>query len=185
MRYLLALLGTFGLIVLILVLLLRGGSSTPEVKPLKLADYASSDSSVQLIVDGPIVANEKHQEIKIDVDANHVVFSMYSGYEGDLIKQSSYDNNSTAYTIFLRSLQNEGFTQGNTDKDLHDERGVCPLGKRRIYSFRNGSDQLMRFWSTTCGTKTFDGNIDRIGSLFRQQIPDYNVQIANTKFDLL
>lgn len=183
MRYLLGILATIGLIVLILVLLLRGGGSTPEVKPLKLSDYATSNSSVHYIIDGPIVADQDHDQINIDVDANQVTFTLYQGYEGDVVKQQSYPNNQDAYTVFLKALQQEGFTKGNNDKALSDERGRCPLGQRRIYSFTDGSDQLMRYWSTSCGDKTFGGETGKIDALFRRQVPDFGKLVSGSQFN--
>ncbi|MBC7582045.1 hypothetical protein H7097_04240 [Aeromicrobium sp.] len=185
MRYVFGFLATIGLIILILVLLLRGGGggdSTPVPKSLVLAKYAQTGSSAEFIIDGPIVSDPKHQELKIRVSADSVTYSLYSGYQGDLIKQTSYPNNTSAYTVFLKSLQNEGFTKGNTDKQLTDERGVCPLGQRRIYSFDDSSKSLMRFWSTSCGTKTFEGRSSNVATLFRNQVPDYGTLSSNTEF---
>ena len=186
MRYLIGLFATLGLIILILVLLLRGGGSSPtEAKALKLADYATSGSAAHYIIDGPIVADQKHQEVKIDVDAEQVTFTLYAGYDGEVTKQQTYLNSDKAYAVFLRALQNEGFTKGNADPKLQDERGVCPLGQRRIYAFTDGSKQLMRFWSTGCDIKTFGGKINNVATLFRNQVPDYNEQVSGTSFDTL
>src|SRR5689334_15771161 len=102
MRYILGILGTAGLIILILVLLLRGGGSgAPAPKALKLADYVSGDSAAHLVIDGPIVADQNHQAIQIDVDANQVTFRLVNGYEGEVVDQQTYANNQDSYTNFL------------------------------------------------------------------------------------
>jgi hypothetical protein len=96
MRFIIGILITIGLIVLILVLLLRGGGSTPTPKTLKLSDYANSGSTAHYILDGPIVSDQEHQGVKIDVSADEVSFMLYRGYEGDVIKQQTYLNNNSA-----------------------------------------------------------------------------------------
>lgn len=180
MRYLLGFLATIGLLILILVLLLRGGDSAVETKALNLADYARTDSVAQLTIDGPVTSNSTHEEVTIDVSSDEVVFSLYKGYEGELVNRQSYPNNTNAYTEFLYGLQHEGFTKGNTDPAMKDERGVCPLGQTQVYSFENEGKQLMRFWSTSCGTKTFHGKTGAVINLFQHQVPDYNKLISGT-----
>lgn len=184
MRYLLGFLATIGLIILILVLLLRGGdSSSPAAKSLTLSDYARSNSAAHFTIDGPVVADQDHQEVKIDVDAYQVTFSLYDGYQGNLLNQQTYPSNEEAYTNFLLALQHQGFTTGNNDVSMRDERGYCPLGQRKVYSFTDGSDQLMRYWSTGCTVKTFKGNIDSVTTLFQRQVPDYNKLTQGSKLN--
>jgi hypothetical protein len=185
MRYILGFLATIGLIILILILLLRGGGDSASApKALNLADYARSDSAAHLVIDGPVVADQNHQQVKIDVDANEVSFTLQNGYDGDVVIQQTYPNNQNAYTNFLLALQHQGFTTGNTDPTMKDERGYCPLGQRKIYSFTDGSDQLMRYWSTGCNVKTFKGNSDAVTTLFRRQVPDYSKFISQSKLNL-
>ncbi|MGH7241729.1 MAG: hypothetical protein ACREGB_05525 [Candidatus Saccharimonadales bacterium] len=185
MRYLLGIFATIGLIVLILVLLLRGGGSgSPAPKALNLIDYAKNDSAAHFVLDGPIVANQNYNEVKIDVDANEVTFSLVSGYQGQVVKQQTYPNNVNSYSNFLLALQHQGFTEGNNDPKMKDERGYCPLGQRRIYSLTNGSDQLMRYWSTGCNAKTFRGNVDNVYMLFRAQVPDYGKLTSGANLNL-
>lgn len=184
MRYILGILATIGLVIIILVLLLRGGGDgSPAPKTLNLIDYAKSDSAAHLLIDGPINANQDHQQIKIDVDADAVTYTLYNGYEGDIITRQTYPSNQDSYTNFLYALQHQGFTEGNNDSKLKDERGYCPLGERKIYSFTDGSDELMRYWSTGCNIKTFRGNINQVMTLFRRQVPDYSKLVSQSKLD--
>lgn len=182
MRYILGILATVGLIILILVLLFRGGGSAPKPKNLVLSNYAHTGSTATYIIDGPIVADQDRREIKIDVSSHIVTFTLYRGYEGDVLAQQTYGNNDTAYTSFLKGLQNLGFTLGNNSKALQDERGRCPNGQRTVYQFTNESDTLIRFWSTSCGEKTFNGSIGGVDQIFRRQIPDYNQLTTDTPF---
>jgi hypothetical protein len=183
MRFILGILATLGLIILILVLLFRGGGSSNKPKALYLPDYAHSGSTAQLVMQGPVVADQNYREVKIDVSSDDVVFTVYQGYEGDVLKTQSYVNNDSAYTVFLKSLQFSGFTLGDRSKNLEDVSGRCPTGQRSVYSFTNESDQLMKFWSTSCGQKTFNGSINVVSQLFRTQVPDYDTLIQNTDFN--
>lgn len=175
MRFLIGFLITIGLIVLIIVLLLRGGgSSTPAAKALNLGDYATSGTTAQLIIDSPIVSEPKHKEVKIAVTQNDVTFTEYQGYQDNVLRTQTYPNNQTAYAVFLHALQNQGFTLGKNAKALHDERGVCPAGNRYIYSFTSNDSELLRTWSTSCGSQgSFQGVPSTVRYLFQQQVPDY------------
>ena len=184
MRFLIGIFVTIGLIVLILVLLLRGGDSTPQTKISTLADYANSGSSAHYTVDGPVNAEEDHQIIKIDVDADQVVLTVYSGYQGTVVNRDTFPNNKDAYIIFLKSLQTQGFTQANTDASLKDERGQCPLGQRYIYAFNNGTRESVRSWTTSCGDGTYKGKKSSVRQLFQRQVPDYNNQIRDLNLNI-
>ncbi len=183
MRFIIGVLITLGLIILVLVMLFHGGGKSTLPKTLILSDYAHNDSVAKLIIDGPITSQQTHQELEIDVSSSNVNFTLYSGYQRNVVKSQSYDNNDDAYTDFLKSLQVEGFTKGSTSPALKDERGVCPLGQRDIFSFTNDQNQLMRFWSTSCGGGSFKGKTATIISLFQKQVPNYSDLLDNTNFN--
>ncbi len=179
MRYFVGFLVTIGLIIMILVLLLRGGSN-PTTKPLQLGDYAYTGATAQLIIDGPINADQNHREILIAVSQQAVTLTVYQGYQQSIVTTKSYGNNESAFAVFLHALQHAGFTLGNKDKTLSDERGYCPSGDRFIYSFNNNGGDLLRYWSTGCGGQgTFKGNTSTIQFLFKQQVSDYDNLTAN------
>jgi len=178
MRFFVGFLITIGLIVLVVVLLVRGGggNATPSPAALNLDAYTTGTTTASLIIDSPIVAESNHREIKIDVTQNLVTYTQYQGYEQSPLDTRTFPNNSAAYAVFLHALQNAGYTLGSTSKALHDERGYCPTGYRYIYSFNDGSKDLMRFWSTSCGSSqgTFKGMSNTVRTLFQSQVPGYN-----------
>lgn len=180
MRYVIGFLLTIGLIILILVLLLRGGGA-PQPKPLDLGNYVYNGATAQLIIDGPIVADPNHSEIQIDVTQNEVSMTVYQGYQQTPVNSKTYPNNTSAYGVFLHALQHAGFTKGNNDKTLSDERGYCPGGDRYIFSFSDNSGKnLMRYWSTSCGgTQTYKGITSTTVWLFEKQVPDYTTLTKN------
>lgn len=184
MRFIIGILVTLGLIILVLVMLFHGGGGkTASPKSLNLSDYTHSNSVAKLVMQAPVQADQTYQQIEIDVSNSNVSFTLYNGYQQSAVSTTTYPNNDDAYANFLKGLQNEGYTRGNSDKSMQDERGVCPLGTRNVYSFSNDSTELMRFWSTSCGTATFKGRASNVTALFKLQVPNYNTVLQSTSFN--
>jgi hypothetical protein len=175
MRYIIGFLVTIGLIILAFVLLLRNtGPSSGASGPLDITKYASTATEVRFTVDGPINANQTHQQVRITVGRDDATIEIISGYQGQVSNMKNYPNNSTAYANFLAALQRANFTKGNTDPANADERGYCPAGDRYIYEVVSGDQDKQRYWSTSCGVGTFKGDKATVNSLFVRQIPDYD-----------
>lgn len=181
MRYFVGFLLTLGLIILVILLLFRGGGKPKVPATSKTLDsYASTSAEVRMTVDGPVNADSMHNQIQITIDRQNVTFEHLQGYEGNSVKLQQYPNNQSAYTTFLLALAHAGFTRGNIDPALRDERGYCPLGNRFIFELIQDDRTLQRFWATTCGKPaTFLGNFSLVRSLFQAQVPDYNSQAAS------
>ncbi len=177
-KQILAVLIGLGMIILIIVLIVRGFSSTGKqtetTKQAELTAYATTTSTASLTMDGPVVADIDHRTIKIFVRSSDVSVDVIRGYEGTVIDHATFPNNPNSYDIFLRALEGQGFAQGDTNKELADERGTCPSGLRYIYSLTDGAQDVFRFWSTSCTSSqgTFKGNASSVQNLFRMQIPN-------------
>jgi len=175
-RYVIGFLLALGLIILVIILIIKGltsGGKSP-LQTVDLNSYANTGTTVQLIIDSPVTASSQHHDIIINIGNNQASLQVTQGYEGEVVRSKTYPMNVSAYDVFLRSLNLNGFTQSNNDPNLKDERGHCALGDRYIYEVidETGND-LQRYWSTTCNTGTFKGNIGSIQQLFQKQIPDY------------
>jgi hypothetical protein len=173
-RQILAVLVTLGIIVLLFVLIARGfraNNSQATVKETSLVSYAGTDSVAQLYIDAPIVLDQDHRTVKISVSREQTEVEIIQGYEGTVVQQEVFPNNTAAYAVFLQALNHLNFAKGNTDPAQADERGYCPAGNRYIYQFVNGDKTLLRYWSTSCGQGTFGGDRPAVRDLFRQQIP--------------
>lgn len=176
MRYFVGFLLTIGLII-ILILLLFGGDSSPKtgVTSKTLESYANTNAEVKMTIDGPVNAESLHNQVRISVDRNNVSLEHINGYNGDVVSMQRYANSKAAYAHFLKALAHAGFTQGNTAKEMRDERGYCPLGKRYVFELVQGTKSVQRFWSTSCGKpKTYLGSASLTISLFQAQVPGYN-----------
>lgn len=183
MRYLIGFLGIIAIIILIIVLLVRGGGSDPKTD-IDLADYLTGTSQVRMTVEGQVAASENRYVSRISVNQDEATIDVIQGYEGDVIRSKSYPMNPNAYAEFLLSLRRAGFTVGNDNSDMRDQRGYCPLGSRNIYELYDDGKQVLRYWNTSCDPKqgTFKGNTSLVTTLFRLQIPAYNELTSDLNF---
>ncbi len=176
MRYFLAFLVTLGLIFIMIILLFSGGDDKPKAPTAKtLESYASTDAEVRLTIDGPVNANQNHEQVRISVGRDNVTFEQLEGYDGNVVNTQNYANTENAYTTFLRSLSRAGFTNGDPDPKARDERGFCPLGNRYIFQVSQNNRDIQRYWSTNCDdAKTYLGAADLTITLFQAQVPQYD-----------
>jgi len=176
MRYFIAVLVVIVLIIFGVVLF-SGGSKPhqPTITPKTLPDYAATDASVRLIIDGQINGDENHRAIRITIDKNERQVDIIQGYQGSVMQTQSFGNNESAYNNFLHALVQAGFTMVRKTTQT-DETGICPLGNRYTYELDNTSDKKdFSRWSTSCGGEgTYGGQPAFTRSLFENQIPDYN-----------
>jgi hypothetical protein len=185
-RYFIGFMITIGLIILLIFMLFRGGGNQQNVpktsKPL--ASYATTDAQTIFTTEGIVNSNQEHGQIRIIVDRDTATYQEIRGYDGNVVDQHTYPNTQSAYTVFLLALNHNGFTQGNSSKDLADERGICALGNRYVFELRQGTSTIQRYWATTCsGTKTYNGNLSATIQLFQNQIPDYATVSQNVNLN--
>lgn len=178
-RYFIGFIAIFGLITLMIILIFHGGGK-PKPTPRTLESYATTDAQVRLTIDGPINADQIHQQVQIIVSNISSTFKQIQGYQGNVVNQKSYASNVNAYTNFLAALGHAGFTSGTNNPALKNEMGYCPLGSRYIFELQQDGQDIERFWSTSCGSpKTYAGNTGLTLTLFQAQIPDYNALTTN------
>ncbi len=172
-KQILAALIGIGLIILIIVLIVRGFSSTGvPSKSIDLVTFAKTNATAVLYVDGPINDDSDHRTIKIFVDRNQVGIDIIQGYQGNVIDGRRYTNNQQGYAVFLQALAHLNFTKGSSSAKLQDERGYCPTGNRFIYQFLASGSSSFRYWSTSCGQGSFGGTSNPVHDLFYSQIPE-------------
>lgn len=176
MKYLIGLVIFIFLIIFIIIKLLTGGSGEKPKLPPSLASYADTSTTVRYIIDNPVQATQNHHDIVIEVGSSSTDIKITQGYDGDVIKEQSFPMTEAAYDAFLRSLQHSGgYTLGNADSSLQDERGYCATGNRYSYDIVNGDgDRIQHYWSTSCNEKTFKGKADVVRDLFVSQVPNFD-----------
>lgn len=183
MRYIIGFLISIGLIILLFVMIFRGGNEpAAPSQTRRMVDYANTSTVVQFVDDYAVTADQTHRQTVITVGRDAVTFTAESGYEGNVLHTQTYENNPTSYANFLRALQVAGYANGDNNPELRDERGYCPTGHRYVFEVKDGARSVQRYWSTSCGSVgTFKGRADTIRTLYRRQVPDYDKQIANLR----
>jgi hypothetical protein len=182
MRYFTGFLIAIGLIVLIFVIILKGGGSKTPQQQVDLNSYANSEAIVQLTISGPVSADQTHFAEQISVGRSQSTFNLIQGYQGNIKNSKSYQNNQDAFTVFLRALSLIGFTKGNSDPKLSNSNGYCPDGEVYTFQLLEGSDTIQNYWSSSCGGGTYQGNTTETLTLFERQIPDYDNLTADVAF---
>lgn len=175
-----------GLVILVIVLIVKlvGGGSSTALKQVDVTKYDSDpNASVVMLADGPTRYDGEHFQLKITVTPISNEIDVIQGYEGTVTQTQSYPNNASAFAVFLQTLQHEGFSKGRVDHI--DYRGYCPTGERFSFSLAGTKDDFT-YTSTSCGQGNFQGQRDVILELFRRQIPtkDYNTYTNNIGFSL-
>jgi len=181
MRYLFGLLITIGLLILLIILIISRGNAkhAPSTAPKPLSSYSTTDVEARLIVGGPITSQQTHQQIEITVGQDEVTYVQINGYNGQIANSQSYPNTQNSYYNFLRALEVANFTLGNHDKNLANNTGYCPLSNRYNYQLVEGSTLLQNLWSTSCGTRTYNGNASLTQQLFKNQVPNFDTLAQN------
>lgn len=180
MRYFTGFLIVIGLIILVFVIILKGGGSTKAPNQINLNSYANSEAIAQLIIDGPITADQNHQTMEITVGRSESMIQLMQGYQGTVTSSQTFTNNQTSFAIFLHALNLVGFTQGNNSSSMRDERGHCATGDRYIFQLSDGDNIIERYWQTSCGSVgTYQGNVTSTIDLFEKQIPNFSTITSN------
>lgn len=148
-------------------------NTTTETKPLVLTDYANRDSKVILIIDGMVNGDDEHRSVRITVSRGTRVAEIIQGYQGNVIKSQSQENNPNAYDEFIRALAKTNYGK-ERKTNLPDVRGVCPDGKRYIFEVVDNNDLVSRTWSASCNKGTSLANSNQVISLFKAQVTNYS-----------
>jgi hypothetical protein len=179
MKYFMAFLGIIALVILVFVLVVKGltGHKAPTTQA-SLIDYANTSTVVRWTIEGPVLANQNYNEVRITVGRDATTIEVVQGYQDQVVSAKTYPNNADAYGVFLRALQLQAFTKGDDSPNKADERGYCPTGDRFVYEVISGAADQQRYWLGSCGVGTFKGNAGAIRTLFARQVPDYSTIVG-------
>jgi hypothetical protein len=183
MKFLISILIAIGLAVFVFILIIKGFSNHPNTKlPQPLTSYATTNSTVQFIISGPITADQTHQSVTMNVGQIESVINVIQGYQGQVISSKSYSNNETSYLNFLSALQLAGFSQGTSSQQTTADLGYCPFGDKYNLQIIDGTGQaIQNYWTDSCSNSdgTFRGVRSTVEQLFTNQIPDYDTLTLN------
>jgi hypothetical protein len=181
-KYVLGFLFFLAIIIGIIVLFTGGSKKSTDnevTTTVSLADHVET-AKVVYTIDGGIVGDDMHRSIRISVDKNNRTIEIIKGYQGSVEKRQVFSNNSTAFDVFMRSIDRAGFATKRASK-LTDERGVCQDGLRYVYEVVD-TTYPSRLWSTSCTSLpgTLGGNSTSLEKLFKNQIPEYSQLVEGT-----
>lgn len=167
--------------IIVLVALIGGGKKEPQSNPVKpLPSYAGTNAEVVFTTDGMVNADQLHRSIRITVSNSDITLDVLRGYNPQVIRSKTFQNNQEAYTVFLKAINNAGFLAKTDNKKIpDDEAGQCPLGNRFILALEQDGTDLSRAWTSTCGSNggTSKAALGAIQSLFQAQVPGYSTLI--------
>jgi len=156
------------LVMVVLVKVLTGGGKAPS-QQIDLGNYAHTDATVTLLVDGPTKVDQDHRQVRISVSATRNTIAILQGYQGTVVASRSYTSNDAAFGAFLQALKLMNFTHGAATPA--DYRGYCPASNRYVYTFDGGDKTHFTYWTTNCGQGTYKGDRNPTRNLFREQVP--------------
>ncbi len=185
-RYFLGFLAVVIILITLFVLILRGGKNKTTLVPVNprvnLTKLIKSNSEISVTIQGPLVAEEQRQGIRLTITPNSRKVEILKGYENDVDKSETLSNTSAAYDALMRTLENAGFTKDKSNTSGLEEVGLCPDGRHYAYEVKNDGKSLSRLWSNSCNVAgTFAGNGAVIRAQIEKQIPDYNKFTADVQ----
>jgi len=148
----------------------RSKTEAPTSPKTDIIQYANTGVVAEMAMDGPIIADDDHEAVRITVGRDQTHIRAVKGYNGQVVRERSFPNTAQSYQVFLKSLDGAGFTQGKSSAE-NSEEGKCPQGNRYVYSLKDGSSDILRYWSSSCTAGTYGGNVTQTQWLFRNQIP--------------
>ena len=184
MKYFLGILGAILLIIFILVIALSGGSNNSSSKDVKkLADYATEPATeVAFTEGGAINSEENHRVVRITVTDSLRQVQILKGYDGQVLKDKTYSNTTSAFRAFLAGIEQVGFSRERRSKASFES--VCPETLRYRYELTSNDEEVINTWSASCDKGTFGGRTSSVRNLFEAQIPDYDDFTKNVDFSL-
>jgi len=175
----------FGLIVVVIAvvvgsILIRNIMNDNKVATKKISSSKVASEQIKvgtvlrLYVDGPVIADEKHQSMRIDISATSRTVTLLKTYSNVEFKKSTYPNNQKAFEAFALALDRAGYTAALSSSASKKYNGDCALGRVYHLEILQGAKTTQDLWTTSCSTtRSFGGNTSTVLSLFRNQIPNY------------
>lgn len=178
MKYILISLGVLLLIIFGIVVFNRGGSETatqPGKKAIKLSDFeTNSNAAVEYTIEGAINSIENHRSIQMNIGPTGRTLTVYTGYQGQILKTQTLPNDNGSYGDFIAALARAGFVKERRIDSNISSQSVCPTGSRTHYKIIDGSEDVMNLWSASCTSGSYAGNVSLTTTLFRNQFPNYS-----------
>lgn len=154
--------------------LFGGGSSKTNNQDDVLLLSNTSDARVEVLVRGPIVADEDFKSQTITISQNKRTLYIYKGYKNEVKEKVELSNSVKAYGEFINALGKAGFMTGKPQERPISLEGICATGKVYEFSLYKGDTEEQTVWTSTCNGSigNLNANLSQVYSLFLRQIPD-------------
>lgn len=180
----------FGLIVVVIAFVVgtimirnivdNNKATDKKISSTQLVDQIKADTTLRLYVDGPVIADEKHQSMQIDITPNSRTVTLFKTYQNVVFKKTAHTNNQKAFDAFAQALDRAGYTVSLSADDIK-YAGQCALGRVYHLEVLKGEEITQDLWTTSCSTtRIFGGNMSSVLTLFKNQIPDYSAATAGS-----
>lgn len=159
---------------------------TVVTEQVDLAEYKKIGSKLKLIVKGPVVADENHQELLFEIGQGTRTVKLLKGYNGAVEREMALGNNFNAYESFAAALYSAGFTKlrdGFKDTKYLEQ---CPNGNLYTTELITGTGEAKSsLWRASCSTKigNLKASYSTILELFKDQFPEYNKFSSDISID--
>ncbi|MEK7471822.1 MAG: hypothetical protein AAB624_01105 [Patescibacteria group bacterium] len=150
-------------------------STTQKASTTKqVVSQIKEGTALRLLVEGPVIADEKHQSMQIDITSTSRTVTLFKTYNRVEFKKSTYTNNQKAFEAFAQALDRAGYTSVNSEVESTKYAGECALGRVYHLEVLQSSKVTQDLWTTSCSTtRSFGGNMATVLTLFKNQIPNY------------
>ncbi|MCL2869261.1 hypothetical protein FWF48_00410 [Candidatus Saccharibacteria bacterium] len=153
-------------------------NQTPEtaIAPSVLTTDLDS-TKLDLTVRGPIVARENFRTYTISISSVQRVLTLTKGYQGDVISETTEDNDMAAFKQFAFALDRiNAANKRQSTEQPNGLDGVCATGQ--VYEFKiikNGRTNTS-LWTSSCSGSpgTLAVNTQQLYQLFSRQMPDFD-----------
>lgn len=185
MKYILGVIAVILVALVAIAMVTRPRQPDPQEgdRQIVLGEEAREGTSVSLTTQGKLVGQTERRAIRIKVTQTERRVEILTGYEEAVERAHTFSNTQAAYENFLIALEELGFSRKRENISRDDERGACPTGRTYVYELKEFSQQRLRLWNSSCGSKsgTLGGNGSSVRKVFEAQIPDYRKVVKGVK----
>lgn len=163
--------------------LFAGGANKTQSGETSLLSEPTDNTTVKMIVRGPIVAKENHYSIQLDINNSKRRLVIYRGYDqAEEVQKIELDNDAGAFTDLLLALRDNRYTDSIVTS-IEKNDGLCASGQIIDFQLADGDQIKSDLWTTSCASVrgNFGGNSTSIIQLLLDQIPGSREAISQAK----
>lgn len=138
--------------------------------------------SVEMLVRGPLVANEDHVEYKMTISSQSRVMNTYYGYSQTPTDSISLPNSVVSYEQFVYALDRANMARGVDLSDSeNDTRGLCAEGRIYYFTIKQDDKAIRQLWTSSCreSAGSLRASVTVLRDLFKSQFNESTVNLVD------